>query len=273
MTATDPALAHCRLMVATPIYSGAQGTYVRSLLAFALAAQAQGLSVRFEFILYQASITRARNTLTAMFLASDCTHLLFIDDDIEFSHGDVISMVRAMHDNPHCGVVGGAYARRMINWRNVARAVEMGLAKERPADLAQYSGEFALHFLHPGQSFAMNQLVELSRLGTAMMLIRREVIEGMRLAFPDLVFRPDLAEREAHGIGDLEPAFFLPMIEEESKALLSDDYAFCCRAREAGFRIWLAPWVRTTHSGPAVFHGSLPGLVDLFAQKPQTSPE
>lgn len=273
MTTTDAALANCRLMVATPIYNGAQGTYVRSLLALALAAQAHGLWVRFEFILYQPSITRARNTLTAMFLASDCTHLLFVDDDIEFSSGDIFSMVRAMDGRPECGVVGGAYARRMINWRNVALAVEMGLAKDRPADLARYSGEFALHFLHPGQNFAMNELVELSRLGTAMMLIRRDVLEGLRNALPDLVYRPDPAERETHGIGDLEPAFFLPMIEEESKALLSDDYAFCSRVREAGFRIWLAPWIRTTHSGPAVFQGSLPDLVGLFSSKPAASSE
>ena len=61
MTNIDPALANCRLMVATPIYDGAQGTYVRSALDLALKAQALGISVRFEFILYQPSITRARN--------------------------------------------------------------------------------------------------------------------------------------------------------------------------------------------------------------------
>ena len=32
---TDPALANCRLMVATPIYDGAQGSYVRALLDLA----------------------------------------------------------------------------------------------------------------------------------------------------------------------------------------------------------------------------------------------
>jgi hypothetical protein len=73
---TDAPLANCRLMVATPIYEGAQGTYVRAALDLALRAQAIGLPVRFEFILYQPSITRARNTLAAMFLGSDCTHIL-----------------------------------------------------------------------------------------------------------------------------------------------------------------------------------------------------
>lgn len=270
---TDAALTSCRLMVATPIYEGAQGSYVRAALDLALRAQAMGVAVRFEFILYQPSITRARNMLTAMFLASDCTHMLFVDADIDFSPDDVFSMVRAMEAHPEIGVLGGAYPRRMVNWGNVARAVELGLAKDNPADLARYAGEFALHFLHPAQSFRMTDLVELSRLGTAMMLIRRAVFDGLRSALPELMFRPDPAERQTHGVGELEPAFFCPMIEPESQALLSDDYAFCRRVRDAGFRIWLAPWIRTTHAGPTVFSGTLAYTVQLFSSNPASSPE
>ena len=102
-------------------------------------AQAAGMPVRFEFILYQPSISRARNLLSAMFLQSDCTHLLFIDADIDFSPDDVFSLIRAMDANAEVGVLGGAYPRRMINWRNVARAVELGLAKDNPAELVAAS--------------------------------------------------------------------------------------------------------------------------------------
>ncbi|MBO9698145.1 MAG: glycosyltransferase [Sphingopyxis sp.] len=271
---TDAALlANCRLMVATPIYEGAQGTYVRAALDLALRAQAMGVPVRFEFILYQPSITRARNMLAAMFLASDCTHLLFVDADIDFSPDDVFSMVQAMDTHPEVGVLGAAYPRRMVNWRNVARAVELGLARDNPAELERYAGEFALHFLHPDQNFRMTDLVELSRLGTAMMLIRRAVFDGLKTALPDLVFRPDPAERHAHGVGELEPAFFCPLIEPDTQALLSDDYAFCRRVRDAGFRIWLAPWVRTTHAGPTVFTGTLADTVRLYSVNPASAPE
>ena len=260
-------------MVATPIYDGAQGTYVRSALALALAAQAQGASVRFEFILYQPSITRARNVLTAIFLASDCTHMLFIDADIDFASDDVFAMVRAMDSHPDCDVLGAAYPRRMTNWRNVAQAVEKGFGKDDPGDLARFAGEFALQFLQPDQSFALTDLVELTRLGTAMMLVRRTVLEAMRTRYPDTAFRPDPAERQAHGLGEQVHAFFYPMIEPETQALLSDDYAFCRRVRDAGFRIWLAPWVKVTHSGPAIFQGSLPDLAQLLAANPIPSAE
>lgn len=265
MTSTDAALANCRLMVATPIYEGAQGSYVRAALALALQAQAMGVSVRFEFILYQPSITRARNVLAAMFLASDCTHLLFVDADIDFSPDDIFAMLRAIEGRDECGVVGAAYPRRMTNWRSVAQAVEKGFGRDNPGELARFGGEFALQFLNPGQRFALNELVELERLGTALMLIRRDVLEGVRDANPDIAFRPDPAERQTHGLGEEAAAFFYPMIEPETRALLSDDYAFCRRVRDAGYRIWLAPWVRTTHSGPAIFQGSLADLAQLAA--------
>lgn len=268
---TDAALANCRLMVATPIYEGAQGTYVRAALALALRAQAAGISVRFEFILYQPSITRARNMLAAMFLASDCTHLLFVDADIDFSADDIFAMIGAMAERPEVGVLGAAYPRRMTNWRNVALAVEKGFGRDNPADLARFGGEFALQFLNPDQSFALTDLVELVRLGTALMIVRREVLEAMRARAP--AFTPDPAERQAHGLGEEAHAFFYPLIDPGSGALLSDDYAFCQRVRDAGFRIWLAPWVRTTHSGPAVFHGSLADVAQLQAAKPIISAE
>lgn len=273
MTVTDAALTHCRLMVATPIYDGAQGTYVRSALDLALKAQAMGVPVRFEFILYQPLITRARNILTAMFLASDCTHLLFVDADIDFAAEDIFSMLRAMDASPDCGVLGAAYPRRMVNWRHVAQAVEKGFGKDDPADLARFAGEFALQFLHPEQGFALTDLAELSRLGTALMLIRRDVLEGMRTAHPDLAFHPDPAERQAHRLGEEAHAFFSEMIDPETRALLSEDYAFCRRVRDAGFRIWLAPWVKVTHSGPAIFQGSLPDLAQLLTVNSTSSLE
>ena len=103
------------------------------------------------------------------------------------------------------------------------------------------------------------------------MVVRREVLEAMRASAP--AFRPDPAERQAHGLGEEARAFFYPLIDPGSGALLSDDYAFCQRVRDAGFRIWLAPWVRTTHSGPAVFHGSLADVAQLQAAKPHISAE
>ncbi len=266
--APGPALAACRLMIATPIYDAAQGTYVRSALALALAAQARGVTIDFAFILHQPSINRARNMLAHIFLRSDFTHMLFIDADIDFSADDVYSLLDAMIARPDVALLGGPVPRRAIGWANVAKAAEMGLGRDDPADLARYSGDFAFSFASPVQSFALNELVELSRLGTGLMLIRRDVVEHLCARHPELVYRPDAEERQGYGLGEQVHALFQPMIEPETHYMLSDDYAFCRRVRDAGYRIWLAPWVRTSHSGPATYAGSLADLAPLFASPP-----
>ena len=273
MSAADPALSNCRLLVATPIYDSATGTYVRSALALALAAQAQGVAIDFAFILHQPSINRARNMLLHIFLNSDFTHMLFVDSDIDFAADDVFSLVRTMAQRPDCAVIGGPVPRRMINWATVARAAEMGLGRSNPAELAKYTGDFTLTLLHPEQSFSLNEPVELSRLGTGLMLIRRDVVEVLRDRHPELAYRPSDEERRGYGLGEQVHALFQPMIEPETQFLLSDDYAFCRRVRDAGYHVWLAPWVRTSHSGPATFSGSLADLVPLFATPPSASPE
>jgi hypothetical protein len=268
----DPALTGCRLMVATPIYAAAQGTYVRSALALALAAQARGIVVDFAFILHQPSINRARNMLAQIFLASDFTHMLFVDSDIDFSADDVYSMVSAMVAHPECAILGGPVPKRSIAWANVEKASRAGLGQGNPADLARYAGDFTFSFVDSVQSFALDTIVELTRIGTGLMLIRRDVIETLCARHPELLYRPDADERRGYGLGEQVHALFQSMIEPETRHMLSDDYAFCRRARDAGFRVWLAPWVRTSHSGPATFSGSLADLAPLFSS-PTASPE
>lgn len=273
MTAAAPALAGCRPMVATAIYAGAQGGYVRAVLALSMAAAARSLPLRFEFILHEAQIHRARDMLANIFLQSDCTHLLFVDDDVDFGADDVFAMIAAMAAREDCAILGAPVPRRVVNWAQVARAADRGLARDNPADLAGYAGDFALSFLNPGQSFALNELVELAQLGAAFMLVRRDVIETLCARHPELAFRVDARDRQNARVAEEVHGLFMPMIEPESRRQLSEDYAFCHRARAAGFRIWLAPWVRTTHSGPATFRGSLADLAPLFSDNPVSSPE
>src|SRR3546814_16591408 len=81
-----------------------------------------------------------------------------------------------MMARPDCAILGAAVPRRTVNWPQVARAAARGLAKDNAADLARFAGDFALRFLNADQRFALTDLVELSQLGTGLMLIRRGVV-------------------------------------------------------------------------------------------------
>jgi hypothetical protein len=270
MGAAPQSLAECHLLVAVPLYDGAQGPFLRSLLALTGVARARELKLSVALLTHQPSINRARNSLMTSFHDGSYTHMLFVDGDIGFNADEVIGLVEAMLADQARAIIGAPCPKRLINWRTVAAAVQKGAAQDNPAELEKFAGDFAFELLDSDAQIALDRPVELAKLGTGLMLIRRDVAEVLRAAHPEFEYRPNPVERPASGLGETAHAFFQPMIEADTQKLLSDDYAFCRRARDAGFRIWLAPWMRVTHTGPATFSGSLVDLARLF---PSSRPE
>lgn len=253
------------LLVATPLYDGAQADYLRSIVGLVGAAARRGLPCAFAWLSNNASISRARNVLAAAFLQSDATHLVFIDGDIGFEPDVLLDLITRMQGDDRLAVVGAPCPKRRINWPLVASAAAKGLAQGDPAALEKYSGIFALDPLDPQASFRVDEPLELARVGTGLMVIRRDVIETLCARHPELRYVADAFDRESGLASDHLTSLFQPMIDPESGHLMSDDYAFCRRARDAGFSLWLAPWMRTTHTGPARFAGTLADLAQLSA--------
>ena len=258
----DPAGAK-RLLVATPLYGGAEADYLRAVVGLTGAAERAGVGCSFAWLSNNASISRARNVLTAAFLQSDATHMMFVDADIGFVPEDVLDLLTRMQADPALAVVGAPCPKRMVNWALVAAAAAKGLGAGNPAALENYSGAFALDLLDPAATFRIDQPTELVRLGTGLMIIRRDVVEALCARHPELRYKPDALDRESGLVGDDIHALFQPMIDPDSGHLMSDDFAFCRRVRDAGFRVWLAPWMRTSHTGPARFAGALADLAAL----------
>lgn len=254
-----------RLLVATPLYDGAQADYLRGIVGLIGAAQQRSVPCAFAWLSNNAAIDRARNVLTGAFLQSDATHMLFLDGDIGFAAEEVIDLIARMQADSRLAVVGAPCTKRQVNWQLVASAAAKGLGQDNPAELERYSGVFALEPLEPGANFRLDEPLELSRVGTGLMLIRRDVIETLVQRHPELRYTPDALDRGSGLVGDYLTALFSPAIDPDSGHLMSDDYAFCHRVRAAGFRIWLAPWMRTTHTGPARFAGTLSDLAQLGA--------
>ena len=107
------------IFVATPMYGGMNhGLYMKACLDLQGLCMQYGIQVKFSFLFNESLITRARNYLVDEFLhRSDCTHLLFIDSDINFNPQDVIAMLALDKD-----VIGGPYPKKSMNWGNIAHA-------------------------------------------------------------------------------------------------------------------------------------------------------
>jgi hypothetical protein len=240
------------LFVATPMYGGmCTGMYASAIMQLVGVCGQNQMQMYYSFMMNESLITRARNSMAYDFLKSDATHLMFIDADIGFNPADIPAMVRADKD-----IICGLYPKKEINWVEVTAAVKRGVP---PQELHQYTGAFVVNLPQGEQTTSgpISEPLEIANGGTGFMLIKRKVFEALSDKVPsytnDMYHAVDTV-REAKIIKE----FFATSIEEESNRLLSEDYHFCKIAREAGFKVYAAPWAQFTHTGTYGFSGALP---------------
>ena len=190
-------------------------------------------------------VPRARNFLTAQFLSSTATHLMWIDADIGFDPADIVKMVQADKD-----IVCGIYPKKEIHWREVARAANDGVPPER---LHEYERSFVLNLIdNSPERVTADGLVEIANAGTGFMLIKRGVFEALADDAPSYV--------DGSTPGMPLKAFYAVSIDPDSgNSLLSEDYHFCKMARDHGIKIYAAPWVRLNHTGTYISGIVAPG--------------
>lgn len=240
------------VFLATPMYGGlCNGSYTVGLLSAVGVFSRYGIGMQYAHMMNESLITRARNLLAKDFLASECTHLMFIDADIGFNPADIIPMIHADKD-----IICGIYPKKEINWIDVSKAVNRGV---QPQQLHEHTGAFVLNLIGDATEQEGNKYapMEIANGGTGFMLIKREVFDGLIGKVPTYtndVFAAVDQERKQEVINE----FFATSITEDTNRLLSEDYHFCKIAREAGFRVWAAPWAQLSHTGTYVFNGHLP---------------
>jgi hypothetical protein len=239
-----------KLFIATPMYGGqCAGHYTQSILQLQGLCQQSRIDMAVSFMFNESLITRARNSLAHGFLKSGFTHLMFIDADIRFNPNDVIAMLLADKE-----VIAGIYPKKEINWDMVKQAVEAGIPVDQ---LKYYSGTHVVNLADRSgyAEFEVSTPSEILNAGTGFMLIKREVFEKLSPLVPTYVNNAtDLSGKL--GAEEIKE-FFTTSIEPETQHLLSEDYHFCRIWREAGGKIFAAPWAQLGHVGTYLFDGSL----------------
>jgi hypothetical protein len=175
--------------------------------------------------------------------------MMFVDADIKFNPEDIVHMVRADKD-----ILCGIYPKKEINWDSVKKAISAGVSDDK---LKHHTGAFVVNLINYQESVTVpiNEPVEIWNGGTGFMLIKREVYETLQKTLPK--YKNNVFDMKNPNNGEWVTEFFATLIEEESDLLLSEDYYFCKKAREAGFKVWAAPWVNLAHVGTYPFEGQL----------------
>jgi len=228
-------LRQFNVFFATPCYGGMlTDQYFLSMFRVSQTFMQHGINFRITTLRNESLISRARNILTAMFLESDCTHLLFIDSDIEFQPEDVIRALA--YDKP---VMAAAYPKKTLP--------------------IQYAINFKFVNPEKKQVRVENGAVEVLDASTGFFLVKRETIEKMLLAYPELHYKND---------SNIDPklnkhcyALFDTMIDPEDNRYLSEDYTFCRRWQKLGGEIWLDPNTKLNHVGSYTFEGDVSQII------------
>ena len=259
-----------KIFIATPMYGGqCAGMYSKACIDLATMCANYGVETRFFFIFNESLITRARNYLVDEFLrAEGFTHLMFIDSDIHFDPRDVLSLA-VLCDDDH-PIIGGPYGKKCIAWEKIKRAVDVGIADEDPEELSKFTGDFVFNPVLGTKELKINEPVEVLEIGTGFMMVKRDVFDDWKSAFPQFHYRPD-HNRSEHFKGDRYiHAYFDTVIDNDaympggesggSDRYLSEDYMFCQLARKIGKKIFLCPWMKLGHVGAYVFDGTMAEL-------------
>jgi hypothetical protein len=226
-----------KIFLATPCYGGMVcQEFMQSVLCTLHTCMVNGIGLQVFMIGNESLITRGRNQLVSEFMASDCSHLMFIDADIEFSANEILKLIS--HDK---GIAVGAYPLKQEPTTYVLNTAP---------DAKEEGG-----------------LIEVLDAGTGFMMIKRETITKMKEGYPELHYTGDLERDEYRqdliGKNDhkeklkqnLFSLFDTSHDKENNNNYLSEDYTFCRRWQKIGGTIWLDTTISLNHIGRKVYRG------------------
>ena len=224
-----------KILIATPCFGGQIYVgYLTNIIKLERLCKEKNILIEYEFIYNESLIPRARNSLVHTFMKSDCTHLLFIDADIEFEVEDIIKLIESDKD-----VIGGLYPKKTINWTNISTVINNNKTVEFNPQILQNAGkELVTILLQDKDINTTDDIIETRYTGTGILLIKRKVFEEMQFAFPNDTY-------------ECVDTKFFRYFDTEVKygVYLSEDYWFCDRWRQISGKIYLMPRFRCKHWG------------------------
>lgn len=163
-----------------------------------------------------ALISRSRSTAATDFLRSDTNPdlMIMIDHDISWQPGDLLRLVQKVAETE--SVVGGVYSKRIFGQGIAAKPAAKG-----------------------GHFIGSDELIPAEYVSAGFLGIHRKVLEKVAEILPLTTanFWP----------------FFMPMLSAKRSdgrpEYLSEDWAFCERARNLGFKLFLDPKPCLVHNG------------------------
>ena len=233
-----------KIFFTSPCHGGVDIHYVRATLELQALLQRHKIPVTFHLI--QSSIvTQGRNLCTSAFLKSECTHMLFVDTDVEFDETSVLTMLKADKD-----IVLTPYPMKVIDW-------------EKAKDISEKSGRhiskcgyyYPMAFVDPENIDCKDGITEIKRGPAGFMLIKRQVFEKMSKEYPHLKIKQQTMLNQQMRETENFWNFWDTEFNQEKGTFMGEDFAFCKRWTAIGGRIYANVDAYITHHGDYSYKG------------------
>jgi hypothetical protein len=224
------------VFIATPVARNPVRQYTLAILDTMMLLQRVGIKADLHWVVGQSNLARARNELAAAFLVSECTDLLFVDDDMGWQAQHVIRLLASEAD-----YIGG-------------------VGRKKDPELSDCSPQTWCFRALPNTR-EINQdamgAIEVRGIGTGFVKISRRVFEDVIAARPHLK-RPAPASMAEAARSKFYRFFHF---EDDEAGCLSEDLAFCEAWRQLGGTVWADPTIELVHVGDREFTGSFAALL------------
>lgn len=169
-------------------------------------------------------LPHARNRLVGEFLASEATHMLFIDDDMGWPQNAIPELLA--HD------------------KDVIAAV--GITKDEDPDQRKFCVKLAPKHTKFDEE---RGIIRVAAVGTGFMLIKRNVVEKLWTAHKHNASPPP---PESPHVGPISRIFEFDYSADD----WGEDYTFCRRWQALGGEVWVDPGIRLLHCGNYAYTGT-----------------
>jgi hypothetical protein len=210
-----------RAHLAMPCYGGmlTESTFM-SYIKWANTARQLGIDWTLETMTNESLISRARNTLTAKFLAMpESSHLMFVDSDIGWEPWHLLVLL-----NRDVDVIGGLYPMKTMPIKWVVNGFTG--AEEGP-----------------------DGLQEVSKAGTGFLLTKKHVFEKMNSHPAVKQYKNDI------GLDPMYDQYLKTYFDTavRQNRYYSEDWTMCENWRDLGGKIWVDKRVLLRHTGTYTF--------------------
>lgn len=240
------------------------GNYLMSFVNLLMCCINHRIPMSFYFVWNESHVSRARNRLADYYMkVRKETNCIMIDDDIGFEHMDIMAMLESDKD-----VIGAPCVTKQIRWDNVQQAIQNNPGRQfTDAEMKLLAANYVLNFEPlPGggtRTIDIREVQDMRNLGTGCLMIKRSTFERIKQCEPNNWY-------ESGGDPNAIPGpiwdFFPAGVNYETRDFDSEDYGFCMKVKKYGMKVWMCPWMKTTHFGSYEFAGDIHMLIKAGLQ-------